>query len=389
MPNRTDLGTPLLYNIPLEIALMIGKLCDVPTLRALTGVSKPCRNLFCRLAYEEVRIDSNQQVLDKLESFTSDQRSSAMVDVRDIIIRLLKSLELMVNLSHLSLDLLDLKFESEQQFLTLIKKVNCWPLHYFHILARREVTTLAIRNCCSFTLDHLNVDTSPGYLAAERYQYQITKLGLTTEISPLGAILERVAEGFARIEQLRICQVEVSDMTIIAGRRLHTNLVENIILAAQKLPTIKRLAFLLHRLPTARCIRRDIWEDGAWAFPTTVLCTEEQERRWCTNLTRRMGQAHPCLEQMVMTFQSSYVVLGARIDRAWTVRLDEAPHRGFGYSPEYAWAQPPATNSTVMTLKREFPTTTVPTFPDAWTLSNPAIYPCRDSNTQHPKTKDI
>lgn len=64
---------------------MIGRVCDVPTLRALTGVSKPCRYLFCRLAYEEVRIDSNQQVLDKLESFTSDERSSAMIDVRDII----------------------------------------------------------------------------------------------------------------------------------------------------------------------------------------------------------------------------------------------------------------------------------------------------------------
>lgn len=64
---------------------MIGKLCDVSTLRALTGVSKLCRHLFCRLAYEEVLIHSDQQVLDKLESFTSDQRSSAMIDVRDII----------------------------------------------------------------------------------------------------------------------------------------------------------------------------------------------------------------------------------------------------------------------------------------------------------------
>lgn len=138
--------------------------------------------------------------------------------------RLLKSLELMVNLSHLSLDLLEVKSESEQQLLALMKKVNCWPLHYFHILARREVTTLAIRNCCSFTLDHLNVDTSPGYLAAERYQYQITKLGLTTEMSPLGAILERVAEGFARIEQLQICQAEVSDMAMIVGRRIHVSI---------------------------------------------------------------------------------------------------------------------------------------------------------------------
>lgn len=79
------MGTPLLYNIPPEIVLMIGRACDVPTLRTLTRVSKPCRYLFCRLAYEEVRIDSNQQVLDKLESFTSDERSSAMIDVRDII----------------------------------------------------------------------------------------------------------------------------------------------------------------------------------------------------------------------------------------------------------------------------------------------------------------
>lgn len=138
--------------------------------------------------------------------------------------RLLKSVELMVNLSHLSLDLLELRFESEQQLLALIKKVNRWPLHYFHILARREVTTLAIRNCCSFTLDHLNVDTSAGYLAAERYQYQITKLDLTTEMSPLGGILERVTEGFARIEQLRICQVEVSDKAPITSRRLHVSI---------------------------------------------------------------------------------------------------------------------------------------------------------------------
>lgn len=138
--------------------------------------------------------------------------------------RLLKSIELMVNLRHLSLDLLELRFELEEQFLALINKVNLWPLHYFHILARREVTTLAIKNCCSFTLDHLNVDTSSGYLAAEKYQYQITKLGLTTEMSPLGGILERVAEGFARIEQLRICQVEVSDKAPITIRRLHVSI---------------------------------------------------------------------------------------------------------------------------------------------------------------------
>ncbi|KAF7546350.1 hypothetical protein G7Z17_g8509 [Cylindrodendrum hubeiense] len=189
----------------------------------------------------------------------------------------------MINLRHLSLELWQMDAKQIERFITLIKDVNPWTLHYFRIQAEAQVTTLAITKCSPGALSHLDIDNYAGYLAAEKHQNQIKKLGISNyEMTLPGDLLERIAQNFSHVEQLVVLQID-------------------------------------RRLPL----------------------TAEQLMDWYGDLIYRLGNAQPHLEQIAITFRPRRMALGARTENGWVIRFKKDTYPKHDYFPEYTWARPP------------------------------------------------